>query len=109
MATTIVDFKNSQAPCPMCKYNCDEDTDCILCDGCTNWFHLHCTKLSKTKFSHLQGDITYLCDLCKTNSNCSTCRAAISVTSPSIYCVNCIKYFCRKCKFLSCRELNIKS
>ena len=46
-------------PCPNCKLNCLEETDCINCDKCFNWYHFSCTNLSKKDFN----------TLCRTNKH----------------------------------------
>ena len=62
-------------PCPVCKLNCYEETDCINCDKCLNWYHYSCTDLTKAQFNILcQTDGKFMCHLC------STKICAISVT-----------------------------
>ena len=46
----ISSHMNIKFPCLNCKKSCDE-TNCILCDYCSNWYHDECTILSRNKLA----------------------------------------------------------
>ena len=85
-------------PCPNCKLNCLEETDCINCDRCFNWYHLSCTNLSKKDFNTLcRTNGIFLCNLCLTKQNCHHCSKTFTRRSLRVNCVNCENSYCSKC------------
>ena len=48
------------------KLNCLEETDCINCDKCFNWYHLSCTNLSKKDFNTLSSTVEQMKNFCAT-------------------------------------------
>ena len=99
MTCTSVDFKNSNYPCPSCKYNCDEGSNCICCDSCTNWYHIECAKISKRRFQYLVShpNEKFKCKFCKINKCCHSCN---TITKKRTYCVNCEHVSCYTCASL---------
>ena len=101
-STTGVDdiSQSNDFPCPNCKQNC-EDTDCICCDSCSNWFHDECTHLTKSKLNHhrLNNLSSFKCLFCKAKKNCHTCHEPVkaSPSSNSLYCIKCKIVLCQSC------------
>ena len=60
------DENQPRYPCPDCKIDC-EDTKCILCFYCLNWFHQYCAKLSDKRFDALgnSSNLRFKCKFCK--------------------------------------------
>ena len=85
-------------PCPNCKLNCNEETDCVNCDKCFNWYHLSCTNLLKKDFNSLcRTNKKFLCNLCLTKKVCHHCNKKYTGRSLRVNCVNCESTFCSKC------------
>ena len=86
-------------PCPQCKLNCLEDTDCINCDKCFNWYHFTCSKLTKKEFNVFCNNINkkFICSLCLTKNSCHHCGKSYNNRSLRVNCVNCENTFCSKC------------
>ena len=83
------DINQPRYPCPSCKYDCD-DTNCIRCDFCINWFHQACAKLSNKRFKDLiQLPLkTFKCKFCKVRkNNCSDCNKDVSHFEKILYIV----------------------
>jgi len=94
----------SEYPCAVCMGFCIEDSNSILCDHCMNWFHRECVNLSKTKFALLSNDKSskFTCTICIHKRKCETCCRSPRMNEKFIYCVTCLKHYCRECtSFLS--------
>ena len=46
----------------------DDGRDMIRCDGCEDWFHTNCVKISKMKFKTIRNK-SWVCNACKVSSN----------------------------------------
>ena len=95
--------------CPECKDECD-NTDCILCDYCSNWYHDSCSKLSKKKLvQHRlnQNQIEFICTLCKKKRMCHNCQVPVGSIPRdcSIYCVNCCVLLCQQCSGIAKEDI----
>ena len=86
-------------PCPQCKLNCSEGTDCISCDKCFNWYHYTCAKLTKKDFNDFCNNPRkkFICSLCLTKKSCHHCGKSYTSRSLRVNCVNCENTFCSKC------------
>ena len=96
-------------PCMHCKINCDADSNCILCDYCTNWYHVRCAGVSNKKFLEFNNSpqLKYMCKFCKRKKSCDNCKKSISDNDPShsIYCFSCGLLYCHECEKLSYSEI----
>ena len=88
----------SDYPCAVCMGFCLEDSNCIRCDVCMNWFHRECEKLSKSKFEALTNDTSskYTCTICIHRRKCELCNRSPRIDENFLYCVTCLKHFCIK-------------
>ena len=101
------DLNQPRYPCPCCRYDCDE-TNCILCDDCCNWFHQSCAKLSDKRMQHLGNspNLKYKCKFCcKKKNKCASCCKNLNETfNNKLYCVSCVDWFCQDCLKLSSNQ-----
>ena len=99
----------SSSLCMTCKMNCDADTNCILCDYCTNWYHVVCAGVSNRKFNEFKNfpHLKYMCKLCKSKRKCDICETSITRNDPthSIFCFSCGLLSCHECAKLSYPEI----
>lgn len=89
----------SEFPCCVCMGFCLEDSNCILCDVCKNWFHRECVNLSHKKFSELSndGNAKFTCTICIHNKHCEICDCGPTESEKFIYCVTCLNHYCDGC------------
>ena len=87
--------------CPACSARVPEDTDSIACDFCDKWYHLDCTKLTKTQFELFKKDksFSWFCDKCN-REKCKKCDI-ITKGSLKIKCDLCEKNYHFKCAGLN--------
>ena len=96
--TAKIDNLISDFPCCVCMGFCLEDSYCILCDVCKNWFHRECVNLSHKKFNVLSNDDSeFTCTICIHKKHCEICNSAPSESENFLYCVTCLKHFCDDC------------
>ena len=104
------DLNQPRYPCPCCKTDCN-DTKCILCDHCCNWFHQDCAKLSDKRFELLENSINleYICKFCKIrNKTCSICNKNLEFNAKKLYCLSCREWACHDCLTLTLSTEQIK-
>ena len=89
----------SNFPCTICMGFCLEDSNCIQCDKCFNWFHYKCVNLSYKKFTALANDSSskFTCTICIHNKPCVSCNREPSLTNRGLYCSTCLKHYCDDC------------
>ncbi len=97
--TTSISENISNYPCVVCMGFCLENSNCIQCDRCLNWFHYECVNLSYKKFSILANDSTleFICTICSHNKECESCGIKPSENNKILYCATCLKHYCNKC------------
>jgi hypothetical protein len=55
----------SKYPCGGCKRACEENTNCIYCEACRDWFHIKCEQLTAVLFRELKEmPLGYWCRHC---------------------------------------------
>ena len=93
----------------MCKQTCVEGLDRILCKTCHNWFHFDCINISKKSFDSFLNnpDKTFTCHVCKTKSKCSQCQCSFTAQINRLYCLGCLKKYCKSCHRLDDSEFNL--
>ena len=94
-------------PCAECLGFCLENTNCIRCSICVNWFHQKCSKLSKKAFSELKTNpegsfienSSYICKFCSKVDTCNLCKLELTPSniSNSLYCITCKIRVCDDC------------
>ena len=42
-------------PCPLCKEIVNWSADALQCDGCDNWLHRECIRISNDEYERLAG------------------------------------------------------
>ena len=94
-------------PCAICMGFCSENTNCIRCSICVNWFHQKCCKLSTKAFNNLKSNSetnfidnsTYICKFCSKPKPCNKCKVEFTPSniSHSLYCVTCKVRLCDNC------------
>ena len=96
-------------PCMNCKLQCDADTNCILCDYCTNWYHIGCARVSIKKLNEFKNfpNLKFMCKLCKSKRSCDGCKTSLHQNDPthSIFCFSCGQLYCNACEKLSYPEI----
>ena len=45
------------AACPVCTYLCLNGQECVLCDGCSNWYHATCGGVDAQLYNRINFDI----------------------------------------------------
>ena len=98
MANNIVKNVN----CSKCTKVVYENSNCICCDDCQNWFHLRCTNLNLKEFNKFTKDssLTFCCDFC-TNYKCGKCNKPVFDNQNAIYCNSCFLWYHVRCSKLS--------
>lgn len=70
-------------PCATCMGFCIENTNCVRCSICINWFHQTCCKLSNRAFNELKSEnpdvhfienSDYICKFCTQLNSCDMCQ-----------------------------------
>ena len=94
-------------PCAACMGFCLENTKCIRCSICVNWFHQKCCKLTNKAFNDLkqQSEVdfiensSYICKFCSYIDPCNNCQLELTSSNidQSLYCVTCKKRVCDDC------------
>ena len=93
--------------CPKCCNYCENDTNCISCDQCSNLFHLQCTKFSKKHLIMMKRNgAKFTCEICNDKKHCDKCNLSVSSYPKGIYCVNCLEFSCMGCVPLSNDEVH---
>ena len=85
--------------CLLCKLNCTRKNS-ICCSKCFSWYHHHCVSLSSnfiTKSKNSKN--SFVCNLCKLKTQCSSCNAKNYPRSYRVICINCENSFCSDCTF----------
>jgi len=55
-----------QYPCGVCKQSVRQNQQALLCDGCDDWFHISCARVSIREYESYssQGSFPWHCPLC---------------------------------------------
>lgn len=64
--------RDPDLPCGTCQTHIEEATPAIECEICTQWFHISCQNINKTKFDFLKKannhNIHWYCNTCNTTT-----------------------------------------
>ena len=59
------ELNDSSFPCLLCKESVNWSADALQCDGCDNWLHRECIRMSNDEYERLAGlTATWLCCHC---------------------------------------------
>ena len=104
-------------PCTACMGFCMENTNCIRCAVCINWFHQKCAKISNKAFTNLKRNAnsnhsfvvstTFVCRFCIEPKCCHLCKNSQINVHSSLYCVTCRERICDDCNSFSSDQLRI--
>ena len=102
-----LDNPSLKFPCANCMGFCVENTKCVRCSICINWFHKSCCKLSNIAFDNLRNNTNllfiensdYICKFCSNLQPCDICRLQITPLNikSSLYCITCKIRVCDDC------------
>ena len=102
------DNPSLRLPCATCMGFCIENTNCVRCSICINWFHQTCCKLSNRAFNELKSEnpdvhfienSDYICKFCTQLNSCDMCQLETPQTNvrSTLYCVTCKIRICDSC------------
>ena len=86
--------------CPSCRARVAEHSDCISCDYCKKWYHLHCTDLTQAQFEIFSQvkSFEWHCNKCL-SEKCNKCN--LLQYGNKIQCEKCEKKYHLRCAGLS--------
>ena len=87
--------------CPSCNTRIQDNVDCIACDFCDKWYHIECTKLTRSQFElyNKEKSFSWFCDKCSYDK-CKKCNI-LTKGSLKIKCEFCDKNYHFKCAGLN--------
>ena len=98
---------NKISKCKICTKIVKNGQNSISCDGCNNWFHQKCSRISNKEFKIFctNKNKKYFCDFCQ-NFPCGNCKHPVFNNQNALSCDCCQNWYHLKCTSISLHTYN---